>query len=66
MMTRYASYPIVDITLYQKETLNRSYEKLMPYDSTTNTWIVSVHFSSNDSVVKKLSRKEDSLILCIG
>ena len=65
-MTRCANYAIVDIAIYEKETLKNCYKKWMQSVSTNDKWTICSQSSITDSVVKMLSRRDKSLIMCRG
>ena len=63
-MTKYASYPIANITFHWQATL----ELLQKMEAFCFNYqhAVSVHFSSTASEAKLLSRVDNSLIICAG
>ena len=65
-MTRCASHPFADITLFYLALLKSCYRNWMHSLSTTNTWTVCIHFSNTASMAKLLSRVDNCLIICRG
>ena len=63
-MTRCASFLILVVTFFQWETSKSCYKNWTHSASTTNTWILYIHFQSTIPVAKVLSRVENPLIMC--